>query len=147
MTFFINRIFLPAVIVLLCGVVREGRAQSSSLHVLTFSNVADSRDYFHYSGRDLPIISGHRGGATTEYPENCLATFKHTLSFTPALFEVDPHLTKDSGIVLLHDATLERMTTGHGKLNDYTVEEVRKLFLKDVEGNVTPYHLSTLDEA
>jgi len=147
MTFFINRIFLPAVIVLLCGAVREVRAQSSSLHVLTFSNVADSRDYFHYSGRDLPIISGHRGGATAGYPENCLATFEHTLSFTPALFEVDPHLTKDSGIVLLHDATLERMTTGQGKLNDYTLEEVKRLSLKDAEGNVTLYHLSTLDEA
>jgi glycerophosphoryl diester phosphodiesterase len=95
----------------------------------------------------LPVISGHRGGAAAGYPENCIATFEHTLGATPAFFEVDPHLTKDSGIVLLHDATLERITTGHGKLNEYTLDQVEKLWLKDAEGKVTRYHLTTLEAA
>jgi glycerophosphoryl diester phosphodiesterase len=97
--------------------------------------------------REVPVISGHRGGAVAGYPENCIATFEHTLHVTPAMFEIDPHLTKDSGIVLLHDASLERITTGWGKLNDYTLKEVRKFSLKDGEGAVTSYHLSTLEEA
>lgn len=52
---------------------------------------------------NLPVISGHRGGATNGYPENCIPTFEHMLAATPAFFEIDPHLTKDSAIVLLYD--------------------------------------------
>jgi len=63
------------------------------------------------------------------------------------MFEIDPHLTKDSGIVLLHDETLDRITTGHGRLNELTLAEARKLFLKDARGAVTSYHLNTLEEA
>jgi len=96
---------------------------------------------------DLPVISGHRGGAAKGYPENCIPTFEHTLSATPAFFEIDPHLTRDSAIVLLHDSILDRVTTGHGALNTYTFDQVRKLSLKDVDGGVTSYHLNTLEEA
>jgi len=93
------------------------------------------------------VISGHRGGAAVGYPENCIPTFTHTLGAAPAMFEIDPHLTKDSGIVLLHDETLDRITTGHGRLNELTLAEARKLFLKDARGAVTSYHLNTLEEA
>jgi len=93
-----------------------------------------------------PIISGHRGGATAGFPENCIPAFEHTLSLVPAMFETDPHLTKDSGIVMLHDATLDRITTGHGPLNGATLEAVRSLQLKDADGKATAYHLNTLDE-
>ncbi|HEY4209542.1 MAG TPA: glycerophosphodiester phosphodiesterase family protein [Puia sp.] len=94
-----------------------------------------------------PIISGHRGGAMAGYPENCIPTFGHTLSVVPAMFEIDPHLTKDSGIVLLHDESLGRITTGNGPLNALSSAEARKLFLKDGAGTVTSYHLNTLEEA
>lgn len=94
----------------------------------------------------LPIISGHRGGAMADYPENCIPTFEHTLSLIPAMFETDPHLTKDSGIIMLHDATLDRITTGHGPLNSLTLRDARALRLKDGEGKTTSYHLNTLEE-
>lgn len=94
-----------------------------------------------------PVISGHRGGAASGYPENCIPTFTHTLGAVGAMFEIDPHLTKDSGIVLLHDESLDRITTGHGRLNGLTLAEARKLFLKDAKGAVTSYHLNTLEEA
>jgi len=94
-----------------------------------------------------PVISGHRGGAMAAYPENCIPTFKHTLQYVPAMFEIDPHLTKDSGVILLHDATLERITTGEGRLIDHSLAEVEKLQLKDADGAVTPYHFNTLEEA
>ncbi|RYG29585.1 MAG: glycerophosphodiester phosphodiesterase family protein, partial [Chitinophagaceae bacterium] len=66
---------------------------------------------------------------------------------TPAFFEIDPRLTKDSVIVLLHDDTLDRTTTGKGKLSDHTWEEVKQLKLKDSEGNITAYRVPTLAEA
>jgi glycerophosphoryl diester phosphodiesterase len=92
------------------------------------------------------LISGHRGGTAKGYPENCIATFEITLRYTPAFFEIDPRLTKDSVIVLMHDATLDRTTTGTGNVSDYTYKELKKLKLKDPQGNVTAYGIPTLDE-
>ncbi|MCD8538347.1 MAG: glycerophosphodiester phosphodiesterase family protein [Leadbetterella sp.] len=80
-------------------------------------------------------------------PENSIEGFEYVLNHTPAFFEIDPRLTKDSVIVLLHDATLDRTTNGTGKLADYTWEEVKKLRLKDADGNLTPHRIPTLQEA
>jgi len=122
------------------------QAQNSNLHILNIRNSEDLHGFFKYTGQDIPLISGHRGGTTKGYPENCIATFENTLRYTPAFFEIDPRLTKDSIIVLMHDATLDRTTTGSGKVSDYTWEELKQLKLKDGEGNVTEYHIPTLDE-
>ena len=120
---------------------------SQILHTLNIKSPADLKHYFAYTGNDIPLVSGHRGGPMKGFPENCIETFENTLRYTPATFEVDPHLTKDSMIVLMHDATLDRTTTGNGKVIDYTLAELKQLFLKDVEGKVTPYRIPTLDEA
>jgi len=100
---------------------------------------------FRYSGDSSILISGHRGGIEDGFPENSLEGFEHILSKMPAFFEIDPRLTKDSVIVLLHDATLDRTTTGTGKLSDYAWEELQKIRLKDHEGNETPYLIPRLD--
>lgn len=115
-------------------------------HKLSFKNFKEVSGYFAYqSGKQ--IISGHRGTHIANYPENSIEGFEYVLQHTPAFFEIDPRLTKDSVIVLMHDATLDRTTTGTGKLSDYTWEEVQKLYLKDGDGNVTPFRVPTLEAA
>lgn len=116
-------------------------------NTLKFTNEKGLQAYFKYDGRKVPIISGHRGTGVKGYPENSIEAMEYVLKHTTAFFEIDPRLTKDSVIVLLHDATLERTTTGRGKLADFTWEEVKQLRLKDIEGNVTPYRIPTLSEA
>jgi len=64
----------------------------------------------------------------------------------PAFFEMDPGLTKDSVIVLMHDATLERTTSGKGRVCDHTWKELKLLRLKDSEGNITDHSIPTLEE-
>ncbi|KAA5547494.1 glycerophosphodiester phosphodiesterase family protein [Adhaeribacter rhizoryzae] len=120
--------------------------KGKDLHTLNLKSPADLHAFFKYTGQDVPLISGHRGGMIKGFPENCIATFENTLRHTPAFFEIDPRLTKDSVIVLMHDATLERTTTGKGKVSDYTWAELQKLKLKDVEGNITEHRIPTLDE-
>ncbi len=110
-------------------------------------NSKDVHSFFQYKGKNPFIVSGHRGSHITGYPENAIATFEYVIKHTPAFFEIDPRLTKDSVIVLLHDDTLDRTTTGKGKLADYTWEEVKQFRLKDKEGNVTSYRIPTLQEA
>jgi len=122
------------------------RAQHS-IHVLNIKNAKELREFFRYTGKDVPFISGHRGGVNKGFPENSLEALENTLRHTPATFEIDPRLTKDSVIVLMHDATLDRTTTGKGKVGDYTLAELKQLKLKDVEGHVTGYRIPTLEEA
>lgn len=118
----------------------------SKLNVLKIKTAKDLHAYFQFTGNDPILIAGHRGGMVKGFPENSIATFENTLKHTPAFFEIDPRLTKDSVMVLMHDATLDRTTTGKGKLSDYTYEELKKFRLKDAEGNVTNFPIPTLSE-
>ncbi|MBO9634947.1 MAG: glycerophosphodiester phosphodiesterase family protein [Chitinophagaceae bacterium] len=124
-----------------------GQESNAQLHTLKVKSSSDLHSFFAYSGNGNKIISGHRGSYLSGYPENSIETFEYVLKHTPAFFEIDPRLTKDSVIVLLHDATLDRTTTGTGKLSDYTWEEVQKFRLKDKDGKVTAYRIPTLQEA
>lgn len=93
--------------------------------------------YFAYTPEAEILVSGHRGSNDVMLPENSWETFRKITDAMPVFFEIDPRLTKDSVIVLMHDATIDRTTNGTGKLCDYTWEELQQFHLKDGEGNVT----------
>jgi len=118
----------------------------SRLYTLQIKNTAELQEFFRYTPDRIPLLCGHRGGAMKGFPENCIATFENTLSRMPAFFEVDPRLTKDSMIVVMHDATLDRTTTGTGKISDYTWKELQQFRLKDPEGNSTNYRIPLLED-
>ncbi|KAA6439020.1 glycerophosphodiester phosphodiesterase family protein [Dyadobacter flavalbus] len=141
-----NLIFKLAFVLNLYFVGLHSAFAQGGLNVLKINNATDLHHFFEFTGNDILIIAGHRGGMVKGFPENSVATFENTLKYTPAFFEIDPRLTKDSVIVLMHDATLERTTTGTGKVSDYTYAELLKFRLKDAEGNVTDYSIPTLSE-
>jgi len=119
---------------------------ATRLHRVVANSPAELRELFHYNGTPLPLLSAHRGGAGPGYPENCIETFEHTLHQTFSMLEIDPRVTKDGQFVVHHDATLDRTTTGTGKVADKTLQELKQLRLKDSEGNVTDFRIPTLDE-
>lgn len=118
---------------------------SQNLHKLNFKTVEEMYDYFKYAP-GKKVISGHRGTIEENMPENSIAAMEAVLKHTPAIFEIDPRLTKDAVPVMVHDATLERTTTGSGKVADFTWKELQKLKLKDHKGNPTKYKINTLEE-
>lgn len=140
-----NRLFLY--LILISSSLSSKVFAQEKLHLLPVKSVKDLHHFFQYTPGNKVIISGHRGGTEKGFPENAIEAFEHTLQYTPAFYEIDPRLTKDSVIVLMHDATLDRTTTGTGKVGDYTYAELKKLYLKDIAGNVTSYKIPTLAEA
>src|SRR5690625_6195678 len=96
------------------------------LHTLNIDTAEDLHQPFHYTGRDIPIVTGHREGIVEGYPENSIEAMENTPRHTHAFFEVDPRITKDGVIVLMHDVTLDRTTNGTGKVSDYTFEELQE---------------------
>lgn len=97
--------------------------------------------------RSLTVISAHRGG--DQPAENAIATFERTLGGAPGpvAIEVDVRRTRDGVLVLMHDETLERTTTGTGKVADITLAAFRRLQLKDEAGRVLDAHPPTLKQA
>src|SRR5690606_35917448 len=93
------------------------------------------------------LVSAHRGGPRPGLPENALATFEYALNFAPALLETDVRRTADGTLVLLHDETLDRTTTGAGPVAARTLADLRTLYLLDPEGTATPHRIPTLAEA
>jgi glycerophosphoryl diester phosphodiesterase len=117
-----------------------------SRHYLSFENVADLQEYLRWSADKPPIISAHRGGPMPGFPENCIETFENALKYAPCIIECDVARTKDSVLIMMHDNTLERTTTGSGKIGDFTLVELKELYLRDNNGKVTEYKIPTLAE-
>lgn len=65
----------------------------------------------------------HRG-LSKRFPENTLIAFKEALRSEFDGVETDVQMTKDGQLVLLHDAKINRTSTGKGKLARYTYEEL-----------------------
>ncbi len=112
-----------------------------------FNTVDDLYQFLTYTESSYPLVSAHRGGPTKGYPENALETFARIANKMPAIIECDVRLSKDSVLVLLHDETLDRTTTGKGRVNKLTLAELKSLKLKDTEGKSTSYRIPTLEEA
>ena len=117
------------------------------LHRIHPQTAQELQSILQFKGQHLPFVSAHRGGPMKGFPENCIPTFEHTLQHTFAMLEIDPRRTKDGAIVVLHDATLERTSTGTGHVMDFTLAELKQLRLKDPEGHPTSFQMPTLDEA
>lgn len=107
----LRRGLVASLMFLLLSGIQSVSAQGK-LHLLKFDDVTQLRDFFKYTGNGSIIVSGHRGGYEEGYSENCIEGLENVLKQMPAFFEIDPRLTKDSVIVLMHDATLDRTTTG-----------------------------------
>lgn len=95
----------------------------------------------------VTLLSAHRGGPEPGYPENAIETFAHTLAFAPMLIETDVRRTADGVFVLMHDAELERTTTGEGRVDETPWAELRRLNLVDDEGAETGFHPPALADA
>ncbi len=87
----------------------------------------------------MALVIGHRG-AKALAPENTLEGIRTAAKCRADAVEVDVRLTKDGVLVLMHDETVDRTTSGKGKVEDLSWEEIKAL---DTGGQKVP----TLGEA
>ena len=71
-------------------------------------------------------VHAHRGGAGLA-PENTLAAFRNALAMGVDVLEMDLHVTADGEVVVIHDPTLERTTTGHGYVRTTALADLQRL--------------------
>jgi glycerophosphoryl diester phosphodiesterase len=75
-------------------------------------------------------ILGHRGGRDL-WPENSLQGFRNAIALGVDAVEFDVHLSADDEVVVMHDPSLERTTTGSGLVRDRTAAELAATTLRD----------------
>jgi glycerophosphoryl diester phosphodiesterase len=69
---------------------------------------------------------GHRG-ASGYAPENTLASFKKAVEIGVDGVELDVRITKDGELVVIHDAWVNRITNGWGRVSEKTLNELKQL--------------------
>ena len=74
-----------------------------------------------------PFMTIAHRGASGIRPENTLAAFREAVALGIHHLECDVHLSRDSAIVVIHDATVDRTTNGRGRVADLTLAELRAL--------------------
>jgi len=74
------------------------------------------------------IVIAHRGDHTIA-PENSKMSIQNAIEDGADYVELDIRTTKDGQLVLMHDATVDRMTNGMGKVRELNFDEIRKLKL------------------
>lgn len=98
---------------------------------------------------EAAFIASHRGGGATA-PENTLPAIKAALAAGFEYVEVDVALTADGHPVLMHDASVDRTTDGHGRLSTLTLAQVQTLdagswFAQEYAGTPVPTFAEFLD--
>jgi glycerophosphoryl diester phosphodiesterase len=73
---------------------------------------------------DAPLFFAHRGGSLLR-PENTMLAFEYGMSFGADALELDIQQTRDGELVVIHDPTLDRTTSGSGPVASYALDEVR----------------------
>ena len=67
----------------------------------------------------------HRGARAFE-PENTLLSFEKAIDLNADGIELDVHLSSDEAIMVIHDETIDRTTSGNGFVNQYTASALKK---------------------
>ncbi|MCW5724515.1 MAG: glycerophosphodiester phosphodiesterase family protein [Maricaulaceae bacterium] len=107
--------------------------------------VAQLLDCARESG--VSLVAAHRAGFGPGWPENSAQGIRRAAAAGAMLAEIDLRWTADGHIVLMHDETIDRTTTGSGAVADMTLEELRRFHLLDPDGVITTDRVPTLDEA
>lgn len=95
-------------------------------------------------GENKVLVAAHRGD-WRNFPENSIPGVWSCIEGGVDIVEVDVQETRDGKFVLMHDATVNRTTNGKGKVSSLTYDRIKKLKLKDANGDLTEYTVPGLD--
>lgn len=112
---------------------------------------SSTTDVLALASRDNPCLLtvAHRG-FWKNTAENSLASIEAAIALGVEMVEIDTQASADGRLVVIHDETLDRTTTGTGRVSDLPFNEIRRARLKagagGTEALVTDEVVPTLDE-
>ena len=97
---------------------------NNSDYIYSATNVYLKTDNVLRNLNRKPYIVAHRG-IYSNYEnslEGCIEAYEKGATH----LEIDIQLTKDNKLAIMHDATIDRTTTGTGAISDYTYDELKE---------------------
>jgi glycerophosphoryl diester phosphodiesterase len=105
------------------------------------------------NGAELPaprhnfVVIAHRGNHARAH-ENTLTALQHAIDAGVDYAEIDVRRTADGEYVLMHDGTVNRMTSGQGAVSRLSLAQLRGLSVRDTKRpQIPPDRIPTLAEA
>ena len=85
----------------------------------------------------MGLMAAHRGlyEKDQSIPENTLEAFRRAAAEGYGV-ELDVQLSRDGEVVVFHDDTVDRMTTFHGRVDSFTLEELQAMSLKGTDHRI-----------
>jgi glycerophosphoryl diester phosphodiesterase len=92
------------------------------------------------------IVIAHRGDHT-QAPENTLQAYQNAINEGVDYVEIDLRTTKDSQLVIMHDASVYRMTGTKSYVNELSFDSIRSLKVRDTaHANWGSFHIPSFKE-
>ncbi|HRO45171.1 glycerophosphodiester phosphodiesterase family protein [Agriterribacter sp.] len=107
------------------------------------SNLDSILNDFH-NRADRILVAAHRA-EHPDFPENSVAAMKEAIRLGVDIIETDIRETKDGVMIIMHDKTVDRTTTGKGPVAGMTYAELQQLFLLH-DGKPTTEKIPTFKE-
>lgn len=117
---------------ILCAFAALSAASCASPGIIRQSPnyAAQARLQFEDEVSPRVLVVAHRACWVEGAPENSLAAISLCASLGVDMVEIDVARTRDGELVLMHDATLDRTTTGQGAVSSFTLAELKALRLR-----------------
>ncbi|MGO4875122.1 glycerophosphodiester phosphodiesterase family protein [Pedobacter psychrotolerans] len=121
-----------------------------AIALIALSGFAQSKPEVNFNGVFDPnskkvLVTAHRGDWRNT-PENSIQALKNCIAMGVDIMELDLKKTKDGYLVIMHDQTIDRTTTGRGNVSDYTLTELKTFFLRSGSGHPTKHRVPTFNE-
>lgn len=119
-----------------------------SISSQTKQDVEKTVDIIKHRGQypNYVLVSAHRG-YWADFPENSIEAYSMAITIGADIIEMDVRMTKDNEMVVFHDACLDRVTTGYGRLREENMSYVGSLYLKTEDGTATTSRVLKLSDA
>lgn len=118
----------------------------SVLTTFAQNHVTETRKkLFDKNGKEVLVVA-HRGDWRYA-PENSIQAIENAIKLGVDVVELDIQKTKDGQLILMHDKTLDRTTTGKGKISEWTLDSIKTLKLRNGIAIKTIHTVPTLEEA
>ena len=131
----LHPIWNKAIFILLLFFGLSSQAQESKLQSIL--------NDFHNHPEQI-LVAAHRA-TNPNYPENSLAAIEESIRIGVDIVEIDIRKSKDGELVIMHDKTIDRTTNGTGKVDDFTLAELKELRLK-FGNDITEEQVPTFEE-
>jgi glycerophosphoryl diester phosphodiesterase len=88
----------------------------------------------------------YQGVKVANIPENSVEAVQQAFNAGASMVEIDVRKTADNQFVIMHDASINRTTTGKGNVKDLTLAQIKSYKLKATGGTTTNCVVPTLEE-